>query len=411
MRKLTCLLLLLACMGSATAKEKVLGMGKEVYDAISEIQVMLDAEQWTEGLERLDKLRTRRMNGYETAHVLNMIGFTYYQLDRLPEALATYRGALAQEGLPESQVRALLMTVSQMALVSEDYPLAEQYANQLLTMEGDLELDPMAYVILAQALVGQERYADARVPMETAIQQQRDKGLKPRENWLALLSSVYYMEEDYVAMRDLLYYMVSLYPKEQYLMNLAALHGQLGDTGRQMALVEALLDDERLERDNHLVSLANLFMAHELPHKAASLLQREIEAGRIEASQRNLELESQAWYLAGEEQRAIPPLERAAELSGEGDLYLRVARLYMDIYDYNSAYVAAVEAAKNTEGEDLGEALLLQGMALARSEELDRAKEIFKRAAEYKESRKWATQWIRFVENEQARIAAFSDFQ
>jgi hypothetical protein len=47
-------------------------------------------------------------------------------------------------------------------------------------------------------------------------------------------------------MRDVVEKLVLLYPREQYVMNLAALHGQLGDSEKQLALVESLLDDERL---------------------------------------------------------------------------------------------------------------------------------------------------------------------
>jgi tetratricopeptide (TPR) repeat protein len=409
--RLLTLVLIVIVTSHAQAREKVLGMSKKVYDSISEIQLLIDAEQWDEGLAKLQAQRERKMNGYETAHVLNMLGYTYYQLDRIPEAMSTYQEALSQEGLPGSQVRALLMTVSQLALVSEDWQSAEKYAKQLLQIESDVPVDPMAYVILAQAYVGQERYADAKEPLLTAINRQKEAGTRPRENWMALLSSVYFMLEDYESMRELLYYMVSLYPKEQYLLNLAALHGQLGDTDKQLALVESLLDGQHLERGQHLLSLANLFMAHGLPYKAASLLNKEIESGRIEANKRNLELESQAWYLAGEEERAIPPLERAADVAEDADLYLRVARLYMDIYNYEKAYQAAVEAEKLSEEYELGDTLLLQGMALARDDELERAKKIFRRAAEYEESQKWANQWLRFVTNEQQRIAAFKEWQ
>jgi hypothetical protein len=40
---------------------------------------------------------------------------------------------------------------------------------------------------------------------------------------------VYYEIDDYAAMRDVIEKLVLLYPREQYVMNLAALHGQLGD--------------------------------------------------------------------------------------------------------------------------------------------------------------------------------------
>jgi tetratricopeptide (TPR) repeat protein len=202
--------------------------------------------------------------------------------------------------------------------------------------------------------------------------------------------------------------MVELYPRERYLINLAALHGQLGETDKQLALIESLLDDQRLQREHHLLNLANLFLAHKLPYKAAALLETEMDAERIESSRHNLELQSQAWYLAGEQERALPPLAAAAAIAENGELYIRVARLYMDIYDWKNAEIAAKAAAEKGGLRDPGGAWLLQGMALARANKLDRARKAFKRALEYDDNKKWARQWLKFVDNEERRLAMFA---
>jgi tetratricopeptide (TPR) repeat protein len=305
-------------------------------------------------------------------------------------------------------VRALLTTVSQLALVVEDYPAAERFALRLIASPGKNPPPATSHVLLAQAYIGQEEYAKAEAPLRKAISMQREKGRLPRENWMSMLSAVYFNQDDYVSMRDVLYQMVELYPRERYLINLAALHGQLGETDKQLALIESLLDDQRLQQGHHLLNLANLFLAHKLPYKAAALLETEMDAERIESSQRNLELQSQAWYLAGEEDRAIPPLAAAAAIAEDGKLYLRVARLYMDIYDWKNAEIAARAAAEKGGLRDPGGAWLLQGMALARANKLDRARKAFKRALEYDDNKKWAKQWLKFVANEERRLAMFS---
>ncbi|MEE4660983.1 MAG: tetratricopeptide repeat protein, partial [Halieaceae bacterium] len=267
---------------------------------------------------------------------------------------------------------------------------------------------PISQIILAQALVGQERWEEAVAPLQTAIQMQRDMGSTPRENWMVMLSSVYYSLERYEDMRDIMYEVVSLYPRERYILNLAALHGQLEETDKQMALVESLRDDERLEKGFHFVTLANLFMSHGTPYKAAVLLEEQIAAGNVEPTRQNLELASQAWYTAGNEARAIPPLERAAEKEDDGELFVRIARLYMDLYQWPEAEKAA-RRALDKGVEEPGNAWLLVGMALARKDELEAARKAFVKAAKYEDSEKWARQWMRFVETEQARYAALTE--
>ncbi len=407
MTRLLALVLCLVLAPSLGAKETVVGMSKKTYDTINEVQPLIDNSQWAEALEILLKLKERKLSGYETAHVLNMVGFIYFQLEDNDRALASYAEALQQEGLPESQVRGLLNAVAQVSLAVGRYKDAEKYALQLLEAESEAP-QPLSQVILAQALVGQERWEDAVVPLKKALAMLAESGAKPRENWMVMLSSVYYQLERYEEMRDLLYQIVTIYPKERYILNLAALHGQLEEPEKQLALVEALRDDERLEKGFRLLTLANLFMSQGVPHKAAELLQAEIDAGNIEATQKNLELASQAWYMSGNVAKAVPPLERAAELAEDGELYIRVARIYMDLYEWKPAEKAARKALDRGVKEP-GDAWLLVGMALARGDRLDAARIAFVKSAEFDSSEKWAKQWMRFVDTEQARIASLTE--
>ncbi|MEP6390674.1 MAG: tetratricopeptide repeat protein [Halioglobus sp.] len=398
----------LLCSDSGmTAKESVPGISKQIYDAITEIQTQIEAEQWQQVRNDLVILLEREMNGYERAHVLNMLGYAYFQDNDYDKALDSYLEALQQENLPASQMRSLLTTASQVALASGRYQEAEKFALRLLAAEDEAP-QPQSQVILAQAYIGLEDYAKAAPPLRKALQMQRDSGAKPRENWMLLLSSVYYSLEDFAGMRELLYEMVALYPKERYLINLAALHGQLGDTDKQMALIEALLDDQKLEKSYHLMSLVNLFLAKGLPYKAANLLQTEMQNGRIETTRAHLEMQSQAWYMAGEEEKAIPPLAAAAAMSDDGELYLRVARLYMDNYQWQPAELAARKAIEKGSLRSEGNAWLVVGMALARGDKLAGARSAFIEAANHEQTEKWARQWLNFVDNEQERIAALT---
>ncbi len=399
--------LLLWTVPSFAEKDSSVGITQKTYDAITSIQELVDAEQWQQAREEILALLDRRLNGYERAHALNMLGYTYFNDSDYDRALGSFLEALEQPGLPASQVRALLTTTAQVCLAAERYPEAEKYALELLSLEA-AHPQPQSQIVLAQAYMGMEEWQKAIAPLEKALQMQKDAGAKPRENWMLMLSSVYYSLEDYESMRDILYEIVALYPAEKYLINLAALHGQLGDTDKQLALIESLLDDERLEKSYHLMSLVNLFLAKGMPYKAADLLQREMASGRIETTQQNLEMQSQAWYLAGEGDRAIPPLEQAAKMSDDGQLYLRVARLYMDDYQWEPAEKAARMALDKGGLRDEGGAWLVVGMALARGDKLAAARKAFAEAAAHEQSAKWAQQWIKFVDTEQQRIAALT---
>ena len=372
------------------ARESVTGMSQRVFKAIGSAQELIDAGDYAGARGSLEGILETRLTNYERAHILNLSGYSYYEEDRLNQARSRYEEALLLSRLPDSMITNLLMTLGQVCLVQEDYLAAEHNLLRLLAMPD--QDTPGNEVLLAAALMGQERYRDALQPLQRAIDARDRDDDQPKENWLSMLASVHYELGDFRAMREVVARLARLYPQEQYLMNLAALHGELGDTGRQLALVQSLADYGRVQQEVHLKMLANLFMSEDLPHKAAMLLQRELEDGRIEENVTVLELLSQAWYSAAEPARALPPLERAAAMSGDGRLYLRLARLYMDAHQWKGADRAARMAVERGGLRQEGHAWILRGMARVRMKQLTEATEFFDRARDFEESERYAEQ-------------------
>ncbi len=384
------------------AKEKVVGMSERVFKVLDEAQQLIDVEDYAAAREVLERGMERKLSTYERAHMLNIMGYTWYEQDELDLAVQSYEQALTLEDLPSSMLVTLHLTLGQVNLVREDYAAAEREIRTLLTLP-DQNL-PSNMVLLGAALIGQEKYQEALKPIEEAVATKDAAGELPRENWLSMLSSVYYELNDYEAMRAVVERLAINYPREQYLMNLAALHGQLGEQQRQLALIESLLDDDRLHQATHLKMIVNLYLGENLPYKAATLLSQELESGRLESTVSNLELLSQAWYMSAELEKAISPLEEAADLSESGELYLRLARLHMDAYRWTEANEAAQAALDKGGLRQEGHAWLLRGMAEVRLKEFSDARRRFKKAADYDYTEKYAKQWLSYVEAEEARL-------
>jgi tetratricopeptide (TPR) repeat protein len=404
MRYLLCIVFALVVQ-LAWGREAVVGMSEKVFKAIGEAQEMIDAGAYPDARAKLEKLLERgRLSSYERAHTLNLVGYTWYEQDQLDKARLTFEQALAEPRLPDSMQTNLLLTLGQVCLAQESYEEAESYLRRLMEIRG--QDTPSNKVLLATALMGQARYSEALKPLQSAYRVSIAKGEKPRENLLSMLASVHYEMNNLEQMRDTVSLLVEYYPREQYLMNLAALHGQLGDVPRQLALVESLLDDSRLRKASHLTMLASLLLAEGRPHKAAVLLERHIESGGIEASVANLELLSQAWYNAADPARALPPLERAADLSDDGELYLRVARLHMDAYDWSAADRAARAALSKGGLRQEGQAWLVRGMAKVRLEQFNEAQELLQRAADFDDTSRYAEQWLAWMTTEMERKKA-----
>ncbi len=403
-RSILCLLLCVLCLPPAHAADAVVGMSERVFKGINDAQAAIDAKDYEGARQILEGMRDKRASPYETAHILNVLGFSWYEQEQVGKARALYEEALALPNLPDSMQINLLRTLGQVCLIQEDNKAGEKWLRKL--MEFPDQDTPANKVLLAIALMRQERYQEALPPLQQAVEARSGEGDTPPENWLSMLSSVYYELKDYTAMRDVVERLVRLYPREQYLMNLAALHGELGDREKQLALVEALLDEGRLHQESHLRMMASLFLSEDLPYKAAVLLQKEIDAGRVTASVSNLEQLSQAWQAAAEPEKAIPPLARAAKLSDDGELYLRLAQLHMNAYQWEAADQAARQAQSKGGLRREGVAWLVRGMAEVRLNQLTEARDKFRRAAAYDETAKHAGQWLAYVDSELEKQAS-----
>lgn len=399
-------LILILPLVAEAASGRVVTMNERVLKALNEAQTLMDAEDYDGALEHLDKLLNQRLAFYEKAQVKRLLGHVYYQMEAFESARETYEEVLLEERLPDSFVASLLGMLGRLGLIEGDYDYAVERFKTLLAMEGyDLATNR---VMLASAYLQQDRFVEAEEMVLVAIEKERRLGNQPREQWLLMLTSCYYGQDKYEDTANVLREIVALYPAERHMINLAAMYGLLGERSRQLTLVEALLDDGRINESRHVLMLASLFMAEGLPFKAARLMEDALADQAIERNVMNLEQLSQAWFLAGHIAKSLPPLEEAADMAEDGKLHMRLAQLYMDAYQWEQAETAARIALEKGDLRSEGRAWLIRGMAMAHQQRLDDARERFEQAATFDDSETWAGQWISFVENEQSVQAAAS---
>ena len=398
--------LFLGAAGNALAqddKEKktkeTVAMSQQVYEKLTEIQEMVEAKDYASAQRLVDELKSeKKLSDYERAQVWNLSAYSFYLQELYPQAIDAYNQVLAQPDLPEALVMSTLKTKAQLLFTTEDYEEALATIRELMKVVPEPSAD--IFMIEGQALFQLARYDEALVPIKTAIEMFREQGQIPKENWLLLLRVIYFEQKDYENMIEVVRELIAYYPKDTYILTLAGIYSELGDTKKQLALTEVLYEKGYLNTASHITNLANLYLLHGLPYKAATLLDKEVEAGIVDANERNLRLLSQAWYQAREDQKAIPPLERAAELSGEGDLYVRLAQAHINLENWRDAADAIRQALKAGGLKRTDQANIMLGMALFNQKQLEQARRAFERAAADERSARAASQWINYVESE-----------
>jgi tetratricopeptide (TPR) repeat protein len=388
-----------AQQGQERKTKQTVAMSQKVFEQLTEVQQLVEAKDYAKGQQAIDDmLANEKLTPYERAQVNNLSGYSYYLQERYPDAIRAYERVLAEPELPEALQLSTMKTLAQLQFTIEDYPKALETVKRLMAVVPEPAAD--VYMLLGQAHFQMQNYREALEPIKTAIDMFSEQGRVPRENWLLLLRVCYYELGDFPNMIGVLKDLIAYYPKDTYVLTLAGVYSELGETKKQLALSEVLYEKGFLSNPTHIVNLANLYLLHETPYKAAVLLEKEMASNRVEKDVRNLRLLSQAWYTSREDQKAIPPLKQAAELSGDGELFVRLAQAHINLENWDQAATAIQRGLRlgGISREDTAHIML--GMALFNQKKLSLARDAFRKALPDKRSSRTAQQWIQYVDSE-----------
>jgi tetratricopeptide (TPR) repeat protein len=157
----------------------------------------------------------------------------------------------------------------------------------------------------------------------------------------------------------------------------------------------------QLSSEADLLNLAQLYAQRDAPYKAAQLLEKELQSGRIKATRKTWEQTANAWQLAREMKHTVNALERALAFERSSELTLRLARLYLEVSRWEAAEKTLRRFLKEHQGiaKQTDEAWLLLGIACHEGKSSDRAKQAFSEALKSSKTRDQAQQWLSFLQS------------
>ncbi len=384
-------------------------VSKEVYDRIQKAQEMVDAKDYQGALKSLNSLyNPDKLTEYEQSNVLNYIGFVYYNMDDIANAIRTYERMVTIPSLEEQLRKQTTYTLAQLYTMEEDYTKALSTLDRWFQLETNPAPEP--FILKAQNLYQVERYGEMIAPIESAMQVAEKRGKAIREDWYVLLNFAYYRQENYEKVRDIQKIMLVNWPKKRYWFSLAGAYTELGEDENLINAYAAANDQNMLEKESELVTMAQLYMQREVPYKAGQLLETEMASGRVTKSAKNYRLLSQAWQLSMEDEKAIPALTEAARLSTDGELNVRLGNALLNTGKYAEC-VAAVEAGiRKGDLKSPDNAQISLGMCQYNLHKYNSAITAFQAAGKTPRSRKISNQWINVIRaeiqrNEQIKFA------
>jgi tetratricopeptide (TPR) repeat protein len=376
-----------------------LSAGAQTFDKrtakkLEEVIENLQNDRFKEAEAILEGINVKRQKPYGASTVYEMFAHVNAGQEKFAEAGKYFKLALDAGGFEGERQNRLRLQLGQIYMMLEEWPKA--IAEITIYFKEAEEPSPDAYYRLAVAYYSNSERDRALKPARLAIK----KSKKPKESYMRLLLALYMEKKEYKRAIPILERLVSDFPKKAYWMQLSAVYNELGREVDALASQQLAHTQGLLNKDKELRRLAQLYLYHDLPYGAGLVLEDALANEIVESDADAWELLGNSWLSAKEYDRALPPLQKAAELSETGDLYARLGRVYIQQENWQEATTVLDKAVEKGALEDAGNTYLLYGVSLYNEGKLKSARVQFVRALEHENAKKYAEQWIKVVDRE-----------
>ncbi len=296
--------------------------------------------------KQYDIVKSREIRGYIRAGQ-----------DNYKAAIPDFKFAVDSGILSPAEELGLRYNLAQLYLATQQYRAAIREFEAWFRQAENPQAE--AYFKLAQAYYVAGQPSKAIPPAETGYRIMKE----PKEDWMQLLASIYIDRRAYSKAAPVLERLIGIRPdKRIYFSQLRGVYVQLGKERDAFAVLAIAHRNGILNTESDLKGLAGLYRANGYPYKAGKILEQGINAGHVKANKDNLEELGNAWTHAREAKKAIPPLTRAAGMSGDGKIHYRLCQNYFADENWSEAAKACNSAvAKGGLRNDLADAYFLMG--------------------------------------------------
>lgn len=376
-----------------------------VGEIVLEAQEQQSNDQFTASIETLNRaLAISDINPYERSICLQLRGRAYYETERTSQAIQDWQGAIATGAMLPEEIVNLRINIGQLLIANGQYNEGIRSLEQAVEMGGESAVNVGVARMLAQAYGQAERYREG-LRWAERFWELRPASERTRGDYSLML--FYYQQLDDVPNQfRIIEGMVARWPTEKN--NWRSYASLLAQTGREEDAFEAnkiMYINGMLTESREIVAVAQYYSYYEYPYRGAVILERELNAGAVERTRDNLQLLSNMWRQAREWERAIPVLRQLAQMTGDGDDYLKLAEALYQRRELAEAEDAFQEALNRGGIDRPGTAWTLLGNVRQELGRTDSALAAFREGARYPYSRSTANGWITFITNQRAAAA------
>jgi tetratricopeptide (TPR) repeat protein len=396
--------LLALALGSATALSQpdpgqprsapAATIGAETGKALNAAIAALDAGKDAEAQAAVARVDLAKLSPYERSKVEQILFSIAYVQKRFAEAELHLRNAVDAGGLNAQEVSQSRYQAAQILMTQERWregaaALEDWFATAVSPTAA-------AYYLLAVAYYQLDDFARALIPAQRAVELMNE----PQESWISMLVALRLRDAQYHDAIPLLQKLVAVAPgKKTYWLQLSAAYGQIADYENALGTLQGAYGIGLLTQDSEIRRLADLLLFQKMPYRGAQVLETAIANETVTLDDKLYEKLANCWLAAGELDRAIAPLTRAAELAATGNLFVRLGETNVQLEDWTAAEAALARAISRGGLADAANAQTLMGIVLYQQGRHAEARSWFRQAAlPSAEHRDIASRYLRLID-------------
>lgn len=410
------------------------GIGERAGKFLKKVQEIAAADEpnYQEILNILQEQRLDRLNSAELLSVHQFMAMAKSNMGDLVGSLVNFKAILEMDSISNTMRDQVTFNVGQIEFSEGNYDVALQYLYEWFQYQPTPSINQIVTFANLHYTIGIGdgiSAADAESNFKTsaeflhwAIDKSKAEGKEDKEEWYGILRAIYNSLEDVDKALEYTELLAVRWPKKDYWVQLSGLYAQkAAEEGlteeqafayekRQMAAFEMLYRQGMLDQGRELESMAQLYLYHEDAYRSTKVMNSSLEAGKSEENFKNLNLLSIGLLNAKDYEDSVEPLRKTAELAEDGNMYIQLANILLNLDRYEEA-TAAIDMGIEKGGvrrED--QTRLLQGQAYLSLEQFDKARESFREAAKDDRSRNQANQLLRYTDAEEKRIADIKEY-
>lgn len=364
-------------------------LGQDILELIE----MEGEEAWREVAAGYGSLLDRSgLTGYERATLLKLRGNAWYQLDELGRTISDWRSAISLNALPAEDANVLRINTGQLLMANDEVRSGIDMIETAVALGVPLNAD--LAMRLGQAYGMIEDY-----PPGLAYARQAFDLAEPIERRHYSLLLFYYQSMEMLPDQlGLVEEMVERWPEEKQLWASYASLLARSDREEEAFQVNTVMYVNGLfDQSEEIVRLAQYYSHYDYPYRGAEILERELNAGRVDPEPENFALLANMWRQAREWDRAIPVLRRVATLTGAGSDYEKLGEAFFQQHEYQEADAMFVQALRRGGLTRPGDTWALIGTSRVELDDLDGAEDAFEEALRWEYSRAGAQGWLDFI--------------